>query len=180
MWYWVIVKLSKDLSLPESLSRNLLETFWDTRCRRFVWRAQCHLLYRSSRAVGETKSRNKEFSESCPRNMIRTEFLPRERFSIMTYRVVKDIQHLDGSVFTGGSRDVHSLDVRRVVEVDQFFRDLWEQTEQVHGNRGGKISEQTTQWNEGERVLLTVSLFMKPQIAAATSQAKRITKKKKN
>lgn len=27
---------------------------------------------------------------------------------------------------------------------------------------------------------LTVSLFMKPQIAAATSQAKRITKKKKN
>lgn len=29
-------------------------------------------------------------------------------------------------------------------------------------------------------VLLTVSLFMKPQIAAATSQAKRITKKKKN
>lgn len=27
---------------------------------------------------------------------------------------------------------------------------------------------------------LTVSLFMKPQMAAATSQAKRITKKKKN
>lgn len=55
-------------------------------------------------------------------------------------------------------------------------------------NGGGSLLEQ--RWNInanikrrsqlGLCVLLTVSLFMNPQIAAATSQAKRITKKKKN
>lgn len=162
MWYRVIVNLSKNLCLPENLSRNLLETFWDTRCRQFVWRVQCHLLYRSSRAVEETESGNKEFSKSCPQNTIKTEFLSRERFSTMTYRVVKDIQHLDGSVFTGGSWDVHGLDVRRVVEVDQLFWDLWEQSEQVHGNRGGKINEQTIQRNEGVCVAHCVSVHETP------------------
>lgn len=43
---------------------------------------------------------------------------------IISYRFVEDIQHLDGAVFTGSPRHIHSLDVRRVVEIDQFFRDL--------------------------------------------------------
>lgn len=44
---------------------------------------------------------------------------------IILYRFVEDIQHLDGAVFTGRPRHIHSLDVRRVVEIDQFFGDLW-------------------------------------------------------
>lgn len=40
------------------------------------------------------------------------------QFHLITYRVVKHIQNLDGSIFAGRSWDIHSLDVRRIVEVD--------------------------------------------------------------
>lgn len=43
----------------------------------------------------------------------------------MTYRVVENLQDLDGSIFTGRAWDVDGLDVRRVIEGDQFFGDLW-------------------------------------------------------
>lgn len=47
---------------------------------------------------------------------------------------------------------------------------------------GKKNQPQKKKENLGRKLSgsLTVSLFMNPQIAAATSQAKRITKKKKN
>ena len=49
------------------------------------------------------------------------------------YRGVEHVEHFDGGVFVGGASDVHRLDVRRVVEVDQFFGDLgdWEGANQV-------------------------------------------------
>lgn len=107
----------------------------------------------------------------------------RWRLFIMTYRLVEHIQDLDGSVFTRRPRDIQSLDVRRVVEVDQLFGNLWtvasctgcfkdSQTHQVHWSGHSTV--------DSVCLSLTVSLFMKPQIAAATSQANRITKKKKN
>ena len=40
------------------------------------------------------------------------------------YRGVEHVEHFDGGVFVGAARDVHRLDVRRVVEVDHFFGDL--------------------------------------------------------
>lgn len=43
----------------------------------------------------------------------------------LTYRIVEHIQDLDGSVFTRRPRDIQCLDVCRVVEVDQLFRNLW-------------------------------------------------------
>lgn len=57
-------------------------------------------------------------------------------FCMMTYRSVENIQHLDGRVFAGRPWHINSFDVRRVVEVDQFFGDLRQQTEQVHWSRG--------------------------------------------
>lgn len=38
-------------------------------------------------------------------------------------RCVENIQDLDGSVFTGRPGDIHSLDVGRVVKIDQLFGD---------------------------------------------------------
>lgn len=114
---------------------------------------------------------------------------------IISYRFVEDIQHLDGAVFTGSPRHIHSLDVRRVVEIDQFFGDLWiirsgdgvfnrHSNKQRRFTRGAEKEHQRRHQTCCEPWLcvcvLTVSLFMKPQIAAATSQANRITKKKKN
>lgn len=114
---------------------------------------------------------------------------------IISYRFVEDIQHLDGAVFSGRPRHIHSLDVRRVVEIDQFFGDLWiirsgdgvfnrHSNKQRRFTRGAEKEHQRRHQTCCEPWLcvcvLTVSLFMKPQIAAATSQANRITKKKKN
>lgn len=38
-------------------------------------------------------------------------------------RRVENIQHLDGGVFAGRPWDIHRLDVRRVVKIDQLFGD---------------------------------------------------------
>lgn len=119
------------------------------------------------------------------------------RFLIMTYCSVENLQHGNGRVFTGRPWHIHSLDIRRVVEVAQFFGDLWTVESQAGcfrdttTNRTGSL-EQRCRWKINANIkhlvlqcvcfcdILTVSLFMKPHMAAATSQAKRITKKKKN
>lgn len=44
-------------------------------------------------------------------------------FTAAVERSVENVQHLDGGVFAGRPCDIHSFDVRRVVEVDQFFGD---------------------------------------------------------
>lgn len=97
------------------------------------------------------------------------------RSRVITYRGVKYIQNLDGSILAGRSGDIHGLDVRGIVEVDQLFGDL-------RVKNGGEKNKPPKKENLGwkQSGSLTVSLFMKPHIAAATSQAKRITKKKKN
>lgn len=117
------------------------------------------------------------------------------RFLIMTYCFVENPQHGNGRVFTGRSWHIHSLDIGRVVEVYQFFGNLWTVGSQVGCFRDSTINrtgslEQRRRWKINANIkhlvlqcvcgMLTVSLFMKPQMAAATSQAKRITKKKKN
>lgn len=55
---------------------------------------------------------------------------------IMTYRSVEHIQHLDGRVFAGRPRDVHSFDVGGVVEVDQFLGNLC-----FRDNRAGPLQQ---------------------------------------
>lgn len=135
----------------------------------------CHRLFHSSRA-----ERIQKRDYFCRMQDVENKWDLRQRHirSIRWYRVVKNFQNLDGGVFAGRSWDVHSLDVRRVIEVDQFFRDLW--TSEKCGFCFGGTFHSRSRWWTTVCVLLTVSLFMKPQIAAATSQANRITKKKKN
>lgn len=72
----------------------------------------------------ESKRSNQVSTDSCRLSSSAPDPPPHPVPPSWTYRPVESVQNLDGSVFAGGPRHVHRLDVRRVVEVDQLLGDL--------------------------------------------------------
>lgn len=91
-------------------------------------------------------------------------------FYYIAYRPVENLQDFDGRVFARRTGHIYGLDVCRVVEVNEFFRDLQRHICLDKVMRADRLELR----NVAVCKTLTVSLFMNPHIAAATSQANRI------